>query len=197
MTYETKRKSGNEKNVSAEPHQTRDDPRIPEKNVHQAGPEGHQQKARERQKALGGLTSVQARGDSRQGRSGPDAPADENGPGGHAFCKQDRLRKRGEYVRLFKTGKKAHSDYHFAQFTLGRADRTRLGITVSKKVGNAVLRNRHKRYIREWYRRNRHKISGIWDINVIVKKQAAGIGSDRAFSSLGRLFDKIARGKSH
>lgn len=195
LTYETKRKSENEKNLSAEPHQACEDPRIPEKNVHQAGPEGDQQKARQGQKASVGLISGQAR--ENPGRQGTGPGPSFGGPEGNALRKQDRLRKRGEYVRLFKKGKKAHSDYHFAHFTPGMADRTRLGVTVSRKVGKAVTRNRHKRYIREWFRRNRQKISGIWDINVIVKKQAAGIDSRAAFSSLRRLFDKIGKDKRH
>lgn len=42
-------------------------------------------------------------------------------------------------------------------------DRPRLGITVTRKFGNAVLRNRFKRIVREIFRKNRHAFGGAFD----------------------------------
>jgi ribonuclease P protein component len=50
---------------------------------------------------------------------------------------------------------------------------TRLGISVGRKVGNAVCRNRIKRWIREYFRRHRAKIATGVDFSVIVKPGAA------------------------
>ncbi|MFO8111720.1 MAG: ribonuclease P protein component, partial [Desulfosalsimonadaceae bacterium] len=72
-----------------------------------------------------------------------------------------------------------------------RRDRSRLGVTVTKKVGNAVIRNRLKRIVREYFRRNRSRMKGSLDINVIVKQSAAGVSSQRAHTQLHALVDRI------
>ncbi len=46
----------------------------------------------------------------------------------------------------------------------------RLGIIIKKEVGQATLRNRIKRYLREFFRLNKHKIDGPLDILILVKK---------------------------
>ena len=51
------------------------------------------------------------------------------------FAKADRILKRSEFLRLSQTGKKFHNRYFIANVCPGRYDRTRLGITVTKKVG--------------------------------------------------------------
>jgi len=53
-----------------------------------------------------------------------------------------------------------------------RAD-SRIGITVSRKVGNAVIRNRIKRYVREVFRRIQHDVDPVQDILVIARPTAA------------------------
>lgn len=60
------------------------------------------------------------------------------------------MRKRPDLVRVQRDGKARHSRYFVVvSDTSGRG---RLGITVSKKVGNAVTRNRVKRVVREFVR---------------------------------------------
>ena len=51
----------------------------------------------------------------------------------------------------------------------------RLGITVSRKVGGAVVRNRVKRQVREWFRRSRAKLRTGIDVVVIGRSAAAGL----------------------
>ena len=50
---------------------------------------------------------------------------------------------------------------------------SRLGITASRKVGNAVIRNRFKRRTREWFRRRRSQIPAELDVVVIARKSGA------------------------
>jgi ribonuclease P protein component len=62
----------------------------------------------------------------------------------------------------------------------------RLGLTVSRKVGNAVVRNRVKRRIREWFRRDL-ELRGSWDLVVIARREAAELGGDEVAQMLSGL----------
>jgi ribonuclease P protein component len=110
-----------------------------------------------------------------------------------SFTKADRLLKRNEFIQLSKVGRKLQNNHFIAIYASGRLDRCRLGITVTRKVGRAVKRNRIKRLIREYFRCHRHLISGKWDINVIVKKEAADLSSEELFGSLQNIFERISR----
>ena len=110
------------------------------------------------------------------------------------FTKADRILKRSEFLRLSRSDKAFHSRYFIVSICGGRLDRTRLGITVTKKVGNAVVRNRIKRLCREFFRLNKHTMTGCWDINIIAKKQAAGLSTKDVFLSLKHVFGRIPNG---
>jgi len=113
------------------------------------------------------------------------------------FTKADRILKRPEFLHLSKHGNKIYNKNFVAIFSPGRFERTRLGITVSRKVGNAAARNRIKRFAREHFRQNRHLIAGCWDINIAAKRAAADLSSDQAFLSLQGIFDRIHRSLDH
>ena len=108
------------------------------------------------------------------------------------YQKKDRLLKRSEYLLLSKTGKKCHKRHFICIFKRGNGERSRLGITVTKKVGCAAKRNRIKRLCREFYRLNRRQLGGIWDINIIAKQSAADASRDQSLKSLNELFDAIS-----
>ena len=57
--------------------------------------------------------------------------------------------------------------------------RGRLGVTVSRKVGNAVQRNYLKRRIREWFRGVRNEFEPAGDLVIIARQGAADLRSDR------------------
>jgi len=109
------------------------------------------------------------------------------------FTKTDRILKRSDFLRLQQTGTKIQNNLFIASCAPGRFNRSRLGITVTKKVGNAPVRNRIKRMSREFFRLNRHKLKGSWDVVIIAKKEAGDLTSDQALSSLQNVFDRIPR----
>ena len=109
-----------------------------------------------------------------------------------SFTKADRILKRPDFLRLSKTGKKIHNKHFLALFSSAVVERTRLGVTVTKKVGHAAARNRIKRICREYFRLHRHNVKGVWDINIIAKKEAADLPSEQAFASLRNIFDRIS-----
>jgi len=107
------------------------------------------------------------------------------------FTRADRILKHSDFFRISRGGIKRQNEYFVVLFCQTRFKGTRLGVTVSKKVGNAVERNRIKRILREYFRLNRHNITDFWDINIIAKKEAAGLTSNQALLSLQKIFDKI------
>jgi ribonuclease P protein component len=71
------------------------------------------------------------------------------------------------------------------------ADRgtSRLGITVSARVGNAVVRNRVKRVVREIFRRRRRELTSVNDIVVIAKSGADNLTYAQAATELEQALE--------
>lgn len=85
-----------------------------------------------------------------------------------------RLRERASYLEVQAQGQKLHGR-HVLGIARKRPDPQlpgRLGLTVTKKVGNAVVRNRIRRLIREWLRLHGWVPRG-WDVVVVAKDSAA------------------------
>jgi len=74
---------------------------------------------------------------------------------------------------------------------------SRIGITVSRKVGGAVQRNRIKRLAREAFRLNRHLSARPLDINLIARKIAAEQSNRVILQALQDLFAKLPRQFEH
>jgi len=90
----------------------------------------------------------------------------------HSFPKTARLRKRLEFLLLPRTGKKIHTTNFIVVKKKTERTESRLGVTVSSRVGNAVVRNRIKRLVREYFRCNRNQISLPTDCLVIARPGA-------------------------
>jgi ribonuclease P protein component len=87
---------------------------------------------------------------------------------GQGFPKTARIRSRKEFLSLGRTGDKRRTE-HFVLVSRPCASVPRLGITVSRKVGGAVTRNRLKRRIREMFRRHPDRARFERDVIMIAK----------------------------
>ena len=94
---------------------------------------------------------------------------------GARFPKEARLRKRPEFTSLSRSGKKLHTANFVVITQATERAETRLGVTVSSKIGNAVVRNRVKRLVRECFRQLRHNIEPSRDVLIIARKGAANL----------------------
>jgi len=92
---------------------------------------------------------------------------------GHGFSKEERLRKRREFLDVYERGDKVQSAYFVLYMLENGRPYHRLGITVSRKIGAAVVRNRIKRRLREIFRANKQAISPHCDLAVNAKRAAA------------------------
>jgi ribonuclease P protein component len=113
--------------------------------------------------------------------------------GDQRLRKAERLRKRPEYLATRKRGKRRAGRYFVVYGRPNQRDHSRLGVTASRKVGNATVRNWWKRRIREAFRRNKAEIPSGLDYVVIVKASASRPGFDDLRAELLELFARIAR----
>ncbi|RQW88951.1 MAG: ribonuclease P protein component [Geobacter sp.] len=90
---------------------------------------------------------------------------------GDSLSRDEKILKRAEYLRLSASGKKLHTRHFIILWSENGTERARLGITASRKLGNAVARNRVKRRVREYFRLCKDQFIAA-DFNFIAKKGA-------------------------
>ncbi len=89
----------------------------------------------------------------------------------HFLLDSNRLLSNIDFIRLKIDGKRYRSEEFFLQAqTRLIHEESRLGVIASKRLGNAVTRNRLKRIIREIFRRNKHDFECSVDMIVIPRK---------------------------
>ena len=102
--------------------------------------------------------------------------AEDHLPRSEALPKERRLAKRRDFLRTYDTGRKVFARYSVLFVAANGLPFSRLGITATKKLGKANVRNRLKRWTREVYRRQREPL-GLdgrpMDFVVNVKPNAA------------------------
>ena len=82
------------------------------------------------------------------------------------------LKKNSDFRRLYTKGKKAVTPYFIVYCRKNREVETRIGYTVSAKLGHAVVRNRIRRRLREVCRLNRDFIAGGHDLILVARSRA-------------------------
>ena len=112
--------------------------------------------------------------------------------GDHSYPKWARLRKRREFDRVYKGRAYAADDVLVVTGCLNGLAHTRLGLSVSRKVGNAVIRNRWKRAIREAFRCQRQTLPASLDI-VVRPKRGASYDPRAIAKSLPQLCNRLKK----
>lgn len=143
-----RRRENLEKNVSAEQRFQEADPRV-------QGPHGHQ----------GGTPGSEKK--KGQGKEASDSVRESRAFG---FPPPVRIRSRADFLRVQTSGRKVRGRCFTLLTIQNELPASRFGITVSRKIGNAVERNRVKRKIREIQRLSRHEVLPGSDIVLVARK---------------------------
>ena len=90
--------------------------------------------------------------------------------------RNERIRRRPEYLRIQKNGIRTHGRYLTLLILPNDLSRSRLGVTASRRLGGAVVRNRIKRLAREFFRRTKSSVG----LDVVVLPRREFLNTDYA-----------------
>jgi ribonuclease P protein component len=110
--------------------------------------------------------------------------------GDQTFERFRRVRTSGEYQRLWNEGRRYQTAHFVVIVSPGRSF-SRLGLTVSRKVGNAVCRNQLKRWIRDLFRRNYKYFASSVELSIIAKRQAGQLSHVQVDQELKTVFARL------
>ena len=111
---------------------------------------------------------------------------------GQKFPKTSRILKRPEFMQLGEKGKRLVGRHFIVVYAFSASPPSRLGITVTKKVGNAATRNRLKRVCREFFRTHQKQLAAACDVHIIARNAAARAAQKELVSNLDALFSQIS-----
>jgi ribonuclease P protein component len=114
-----------------------------------------------------------------------------NPAAGERFPRSARLLRRGEFVRVQEGGKRVHTAHFILLMTPGVGQR--LGVTVGRRVGGSVQRNRIKRLVREVFRRNRELFPADCAIVLVARTGADRLDYESVKSELVRAQGALSR----
>ena len=83
---------------------------------------------------------------------------------------QERIRKKREFIFLYKKGYRYRGKYFNLVYHSSDLNFSRMAVVASKKIGNAIVRNKVKRWMRTLFRRNKNMIGNSLDIIIIIKQ---------------------------
>jgi len=110
---------------------------------------------------------------------------------GHVFRKQERIRRRNDFLAVYHQGKRsAHGGLAMHVLQTGHKW-TRLGLSVGRKFGRAVERNRIKRRLREIFRLCKHQLKPGHDVVITIRHEAAGRSYQELEESVTALLTRL------
>lgn len=106
--------------------------------------------------------------------------------------KELRICRGKEYSGIYKQGRRIAGQFMIIFLKENQLKRNRFGIVTSKKIGNAVIRNRAKRQIREVIRKNLNDLPNYYDIVVVARFNIKATGFELIEKDFLRLIRKAS-----
>lgn len=111
-------------------------------------------------------------------------------PESNRFGKTDRVVRQSDFDRVHQSNWFAADKHLVVKGARNGLDHSRLGLSISRRVGNAVVRNQWKRAIREAFRTNRPRLPAGWDL-VVRPRKGARMDAGKITRSLINLSRRI------
>jgi ribonuclease P protein component len=108
------------------------------------------------------------------------------------FRKSDRLLDRADFRRVYHAGQKFQGRL-FVAFVLRTGAASRLGVTVTRKVGDSVERNRCRRMLREAFRKNRNVVGHGVDLVLNARRALVTASAAEVVEELAQVASSIER----
>ncbi len=108
--------------------------------------------------------------------------------------KINRVKKSYEFDNVLKSGRVVKDKFFVIYYKNNELDRYRFGISVGKKIGNAVCRNKFKRQIRNIVDKNKKYYQNNMDYIIILRKASLEVEFDTLKRSFENLITKINQG---
>ncbi|NLI14541.1 MAG: ribonuclease P protein component [Peptococcaceae bacterium] len=101
------------------------------------------------------------------------------------------LKKNKDYKNVYSRGKSVADRHLVLYFLANNSSDCRLGFTVSRKIGNAVKRNRIRRLFKEACRINKEQFTGGYDIVLLARRHNESLKYQQVEESLLKLLKKV------
>lgn len=106
------------------------------------------------------------------------------------FPRDARLRRKAEFNLTFRQGRRVPGRHFIFYWVERDTPGAKLGLAVSRKVGNAVVRNRVKRYLREFYRTHRPALLKDVYLVVVARPSAAHLDYAGCAGEFGKVLQR-------
>ena len=106
--------------------------------------------------------------------------------------RRSRLTRSAEFDRVYRQGR-SFANRYLAVYAFPRADEeaTRLGLSVGRKVGGAVDRNRVKRVLREAFAGQREGSAGSYDVVIVARPDALELVEREGLEGIAAALDEL------
>lgn len=103
--------------------------------------------------------------------------------------KKEIIKKSNDYTKVINKNNKLKNKYYSLFYI--KSDNTLFGISIPKKIGNAVIRNKNKRQIKNIIDNNKNNIQNGYNYVIIIRKEILSLSYQEKKQELINLFKKI------
>ena len=101
------------------------------------------------------------------------------------------IKKTKSFKNVYSCGRQEVNAYFVMYAIANNTGVNRLGVTVSKKVGKAVIRNRVRRLVKESCRLRAHRVSTGYDIVVVARAAAGALPREGSFNKVDKALETL------